>query len=103
MYLNIEIISLNLFNKFSNMGTETIRERLHGYIDFADDKKINAIYTMVEDEIVEERSTLESKRNAPLSKTEKIILMQDASRDLLFLADVKEISEDFGAVDKDDL
>jgi hypothetical protein len=36
------------------MGTETIRERLHGYINFADDKKINAIYTMVEDEIIEE-------------------------------------------------
>ena len=36
------------------MTTDTIRERLHEYIRFADDKKVNAIYTMVEDEIVEE-------------------------------------------------
>jgi hypothetical protein len=36
------------------MSTETIRERLHEYIRFADDKKVEAIYTMVEDEIVEE-------------------------------------------------
>ena len=36
------------------MSTETIRERLHEYIRFADDKKVEAIYTMVEDEIIEE-------------------------------------------------
>jgi hypothetical protein len=36
------------------MTTETIRERLHEYIRFAGDKKVEAIYTMVEDEIVEE-------------------------------------------------
>ncbi|MDP9080706.1 MAG: hypothetical protein M3O71_25090 [Bacteroidota bacterium] len=36
------------------MTTDIIRERLHEYIRFADDKKVNAIYTMVENEIVEE-------------------------------------------------
>ena len=36
------------------MSTETIRERLHEYIRFADDKKVEAIYTMVESEIQEE-------------------------------------------------
>ncbi|MFD0794986.1 hypothetical protein ACFQZX_15295 [Mucilaginibacter litoreus] len=36
------------------MTTEAIRERLHEYIRFADDKKLEAIYTMVEDDIVEE-------------------------------------------------
>jgi hypothetical protein len=36
------------------MGTAEIRERLHEYIRFADDKKVQAIYTMVESEIVEE-------------------------------------------------
>jgi hypothetical protein len=43
------------------MTTETIRERLHEYIRFADDKKVNAIYTMVEDEIVEELDLWEDK------------------------------------------
>ena len=35
------------------MSTITIRERLSEYIRFADDKKIAAIYTMVEDDIME--------------------------------------------------
>ena len=35
------------------MSTETIRERLSEYIRFADDKKVRAIYTMVEDELIE--------------------------------------------------
>ncbi|MFX1707172.1 addiction module protein [Chitinophaga sp. CC14] len=33
------------------MGATAIREKLHDYIRFADDKKVKAIYTMVEDEI----------------------------------------------------
>jgi len=43
------------------MTTDTIRERLHEYIRFADDKKVNAIYTMVENEIVEELDLWEDK------------------------------------------
>ncbi len=35
------------------MKTANIRQRLHSYLEVADDKKINAIYTMVEDEIKE--------------------------------------------------
>jgi len=35
------------------MDTANIRQQLHGYLEIADDKKINAIYTMVEDEIKE--------------------------------------------------
>lgn len=35
------------------MTTKTIRERLVNYIQFADDKKVKAMYTMVEDEIVD--------------------------------------------------
>lgn len=35
------------------MNTTNIREQLHGYLEIADDKKLNAIYTMVEDEIKE--------------------------------------------------
>ncbi|WPV00263.1 addiction module protein [Mucilaginibacter sp. cycad4] len=36
------------------METEVIRERLQEYIRFADDKKVAAIYTMVENEIQDE-------------------------------------------------
>jgi len=43
------------------MSTETIRERLHEYIRFADDKKVTAIYTMVESEIEEELDLWEDK------------------------------------------
>jgi len=33
------------------MDTATLRQQLHEYLEVAEDKKINAIYTMVEDEI----------------------------------------------------
>jgi hypothetical protein len=35
------------------MNTATIRKQLQGYLEVANDKKVNAIYTMVEDEIKE--------------------------------------------------
>ncbi len=35
------------------MKIAEIRKQLHSYLEVADDKKINAIYTMVEDEIKE--------------------------------------------------
>jgi hypothetical protein len=36
------------------MNTATIRDKLYDYIRVADDKKIKAIYTMLEDDITEE-------------------------------------------------
>lgn len=36
------------------MNTATIREKLYDYIRVADEKKVKAIYTMLEDEITEE-------------------------------------------------
>jgi hypothetical protein len=35
------------------MSTETIREKLHNFIDTAEDKKVEAIYILVEDDIEE--------------------------------------------------
>lgn len=43
------------------MSIATIRERLYEYIRFADEKKVKAIYTMVEDEITEELNLWEDK------------------------------------------
>jgi putative addiction module component (TIGR02574 family) len=43
------------------MSTATIRERLFEYIRFADDKKVGAIYTMVEDDIIERLDLWEDK------------------------------------------
>ena len=33
------------------MNTATIRQQLHNYLEVADDKKINALYTIIEREI----------------------------------------------------
>jgi len=33
------------------MNTISIRQKLHKYIEIADDKKIQAIYTMIEDDL----------------------------------------------------
>lgn len=35
------------------MSTAAIRQKLHNYLEIADDKKIKAIYTMMENEIEE--------------------------------------------------
>lgn len=44
-----------------SMATTTIRDRLYDYIRYADDKKVKAIYTMVEDEINEQIDPWEDK------------------------------------------
>ncbi len=48
---NKENICLNLNYKHHNMTTTAIRERLHGYINEADDKKIMAIFDLFEDQM----------------------------------------------------
>lgn len=34
------------------MNTATIRQHLHNYLDIADDKKLKALYVMVEDDLL---------------------------------------------------
>jgi hypothetical protein len=81
------------------MTTATIRKKLHGFIDTANDKKVKEIYyTIVEDEVIGK-----SKNDAVLSKAEKIELMKQAANDHLFLADMKEISDDFSIVDHENI
>lgn len=43
------------------MTTAAIREKLHEYIDFADDRKVEAIYTIMENEITEKLDLWEDK------------------------------------------
>ena len=43
------------------MTTAAIREKLHEYINHADDKKVEAIYTLVESEIDEKYEWWEDK------------------------------------------
>jgi len=82
------------------MTTATIRKKLHDYINIADDKKVEAIYTIVEDDL--ENGTVKGAVKK-LSKTEKIIFIKQASFDPLFLADLKEIKDDFDAIDGESL
>jgi hypothetical protein len=72
------------------MTTAVIREKLHQYIDIADEKKLEAIYTMM-DELEHDQ----------FLKTDKMVLMQQAASDKLFLADLKEVKDDFNILDNE--
>lgn len=43
------------------MAATTLRDRLYDYIRYADDKKVKAIYTMVEEEINQKHDPWEDK------------------------------------------
>lgn len=73
------------------MSTETIRERLYDYIRVADDKKVRAIYAMLEDTIVEDLEwwnnqavveELQKRYEAWDSGKEKGYSMADIDRDI---------------------
>lgn len=44
------------------MGTAEIRKRLHDYIDLAEDKKLNAIYTLLQDDIADDYQLNEGQK-----------------------------------------
>lgn len=50
------------------MSTTTIKQQLHGYLEIADNKKLKAIYTMVEDEIKETQVEYNDEFKAELDK-----------------------------------
>ena len=51
MKRRIKIKKVNLGIKAKNMTAVTIRKKLANYMQLADEKKIKAIYTLLEDEI----------------------------------------------------
>ena len=110
------------------MKITTIRAKLHRYIDAANDKKLEAIFSMVKKEMEEKYDhwedegflaeiksridDIENGNNEGLSweevklkarseYKEKHDLMKQASSDPLFLDDMKNISDDFAFIDKD--
>ena len=46
-----QLYDLNLLKMYIVMEPSSIKQKLHHYIDVADDKKLQAIYTILEDEI----------------------------------------------------
>lgn len=50
------------------MTTVAMRKKLHDYLDTAADKKIKAIYTMVEDELAEEKEDYTDEFKAELDR-----------------------------------
>jgi hypothetical protein len=74
--------------QFVNMNSATVRDRLHDYIRVADDKRIKAIYMMLEDDIAEET---EWWNNPTLvSELEKEYEAWDSGKDKGYsLADIK--------------
>ena len=72
------------------MTTADKRKILHDFVDSANDQKVKAIYSKIETYIIGNSEGAE-----PLSKTEKVAAMKHASSDPLFLADMKEVNNDF--------
>jgi hypothetical protein len=70
------------------MNMVSIRQRLHSYLETADDKKVKAIYTMVEDEIEEAqveysdefKKELRRRTEAMRNGTEKLISAEESDK-----------------------
>jgi len=70
------------------MNTDVIRDRLYDYIRVADDKKIKAIYMMLEDDIAEETEWWNNPKL--VAELEKEYEAWDAGKDKGYsLADIK--------------
>jgi hypothetical protein len=50
------------------MTTATIRQKLHNYLEVADDKKVRAIYTMMETEVESEMITFTDELKSTLDQ-----------------------------------
>lgn len=70
------------------MDTASIRQQLHSYLEVADDKKVKAIYTMMENEIKETtfeyskelKADLDDRYEAYKSGKEKLVSAAESKR-----------------------
>ena len=80
------------------MTVATKRKKLHELINTIDDVKVNAIFSIVESEVSNHLAAVNQSINS-----EQIALMKQAAFDPLFLDDLKEISDDFAAADRENI
>lgn len=73
------------------MTTAAKREKLHDFVDSADDLQVKAIYDKIEDYIT-------GKLSDSIIKMKKMDVMKQALNDSSFLADRKEIKDDFDVI-----
>ncbi len=72
------------------MTASAKREKLHAFIDTADDQQVKIFYNKIAGHIIGNPETSDS-----VIKMQKLEVMKQATNDPLFLADMQEISEDF--------
>jgi hypothetical protein len=75
------------------MTTADKREKLHAFIDTADDQRVKAFYNKIAAHIIDNSETSDS-----VIKMQKLEVMNQASNDPLLLADLKEVMDDFDAI-----
>jgi hypothetical protein len=88
-----------LYKKFHNMNTATIRKKLYEYIRVADDRKVRAIYTIIENDVVEPYewwndnellAELDYRSEQIKSGNDPGMLWEDAKKEILSHRKIKE-------------
>lgn len=88
-----------LYKKIHNMNTATIRKKLYEYIRVADDRKVRAIYTIIENDVIEPYewwndnellTELDHRSEQIKSGNDPGILWEDAKKEILSHRKIKE-------------
>ena len=88
-----------LYKKIHNMNTATIRKKLYEYIRVADDRKVRAIYTIIENDVIEPYewwndnellTELDHRSEQIKSGNDPGMLWEDAKKEILSHRKIKE-------------
>ena len=88
-----------LYQKIHDMNTATIRKKLYEYIRVADDRKVRAIYTIIENDVIEPYewwndnellTELDHRSEQIKSGNDPGILWEDAKKEILSHRKIKE-------------
>jgi len=91
--------SVYLYKKIHNMNTATIRKKLYEYIRVADDRKVRAIYTIIENDVIEPYewwndsellTELDHRSEQIKSGNDPGMLWEDAKKEILSHRKIKE-------------